>query len=123
MTKSNESHEATMTLTELLEKHQEIAQALDASVPNQNDFRFAGLGAIVEIAEALQNLPWRPWRASDRRPPTEGELEAALPELADAAGALFRMVVNLGIPPERFAKACEEHLAEKWRRISLGVDR
>lgn len=60
----NQPHKATMTLTELLEKHHEFAHALDSSVPNQNDFRFAGLGAIVEIAEALQNLPWRPWRAS-----------------------------------------------------------
>ena len=118
----HDAHEATMTLTELLEKHQEIAQALDASVPDQNDFRLAGLGAVVEIAEALQNLPWRPWRASDRWLPTEDELEAALPELADAAGALFRMMVNLGIPPERFARACEEHVAGKWRRIGLGVD-
>ena len=119
----NQPHEATMTLTELLEKHHEIAHALDSPVPNQNDFRFAGLGAITEIAEALQHLPWRPWRASDRRAPTEEELEAALTELADAAGALFRMVVNLGIPPEGFAKACEDHVAEKWRRIVLGVDR
>jgi hypothetical protein len=117
-----EVYAASMTLVEILKAHQEIAQALDSSVPNQNDYRFAGLAAIIEVAEALQNLPWRPWRARDRRSPTEDELEAALPELADAAGALFRMVVNLGIPPERFARACEEHIAEKWRRINLGVD-
>ena len=85
----NQPHKATMTLTELLEKHHEFAHALDSSVPNQNDFRFAGLGAIVEIAEALQNLPWRPWRASDPRPRSADELEAAMPELADAAGACF----------------------------------
>jgi hypothetical protein len=118
-----EVYAASMTLVDILKAHQEIARALDSSVPNQNDYRFAGLATIVEVAEALQNLPWRPWRARDRRPPTEDELEAALPELADAAGALFRMVVNLGIPPECFARACEEHIAEKWRRINLGVDR
>lgn len=39
----NEAREAGMTLTELLEKHQAIARALNDSVPN--DFRFAGLEA------------------------------------------------------------------------------
>lgn len=113
----------TTTITDLVRMHGEIAKQLDASVPNQNDFRFALLGVCVEVGEALQCLPWRPWRAADDRQPTEKDLSEALPELADAMGALLRAVANLGIAPEVFEYACVEHITIKYQRITNGMDR
>lgn len=116
-----EAH-AAPTIAGLLRMHQAVADTLDESVTNQNDFRFALLGVVTEVAEAIQHLPWRPWRTADRRPPTSEELDAAIPELADALGALLRGVVNLGIDPERFEQACVEHISVKFERIRSGQD-
>lgn len=110
------------SIATLVRMHQAVADSLDADVPNQNDFRFALLGVVTEVAEALQHLPWRPWRTADRREPTSAEMAAAIPELADALGALLRGVANLGIDPERFERACVEHIAVKFDRIRSGRD-
>lgn len=111
-----------VSIADLLRMHQTIASSLDPSIPNQNDFRFAAFGAMIEIAEAMQHLPWRPWRIADRRKPTSEELDAAIPELADVLGALLRCVANLGIDPERFERACVEHIVVKFKRIKSGID-
>lgn len=111
-----------LTIAELVRMHTAIAETLDPTVANQNDFRMAAFGAMLEVGEAFQHLPWRPWRTADRRPPTAEELEAAIPELADALGALLRCVANLGIDPDRFERACALHIATKFQRIRNGVD-
>jgi hypothetical protein len=111
------------TIANLLRMHQAVADSLDPDVPGQNDFRFAMFGAFTEIAEAVQHLPWRPWRAADRREPTADELAAATPELADAIGALLRCVANLGIDPDMFEQACLEHISVKFERLASGWDR
>lgn len=110
------------SIADLVRMHQGVASVLDTSQPNQNDFRFAAFGAMIEVGEAMQHLPWRPWRTADRRPPTAAELEAAIPELADAVGALLRCVANLGIDPQRFERSCVEHIAVKFERVESGQD-
>ena len=111
------------TIADLIRMHEAIAASLDTSRPGNNDWRFAALGAYTEIGEVFAHLPWRPWRASDSRQPTAEELDLALPELADAVGALLRCVVNLGIDAETFEQACLAHVKTKYERLGNGHDR
>jgi hypothetical protein len=70
------------------------------------DWRLSLLGAMSELGEALQELPWRPWRAADQREPTESEIAAALDELVDAFCTIPRVCYALGIPVDAFVVAC-----------------
>jgi hypothetical protein len=112
-----------ITVADLVHMHEAIAASLDINQPGNNDWRFAALGAYTEIGEIFANLPWRPWRSSDSRKPTQLELDLALPEIADAVGALLRCVVNLGINAEAFEAACLKHVQTKYERLSNGHDR
>jgi hypothetical protein len=107
-----------MTLIEYFQNHQRIQERL-----GPGDFRFALLGAVHEIGEALDHLPWRPWRVDDHRAPTREEALQALPELCDAIGALTRALVNLNLSPADFEEAMWKHLTTKHDRISDGTDR
>jgi hypothetical protein len=110
-------------IADLISAHAHIASQLDMRVTNQNDWRFALFGALAEIGEVLQILPWRPWRAADDRLPGSVELDEAIPELADVVSAVFRAVANLGIDPRRFELACFEHVQVKHKRLLAGQDR
>ena len=112
-----------ITIAQLIRAHVHVAEQLDSSLPNQNDWRFALLGVVAEIGEVLAVLPWRPWRRADGHMPTPVEINAALPELVDVVSAALRAVANLGIDPIRFEDACIEHIRVKHDRIYSGQDR
>jgi hypothetical protein len=111
------------TIGELAQAHRNIADRLDISVPGQNDFRFALLGAVSEIGEALQHLPWRPWRTLDQRVPSEEDISDALPELIDAMSAILRACINLGVTPQEIEDALWAHVEIKHHRLDEGFDK
>jgi hypothetical protein len=112
-----------VTIAQLIRAHTHVAEQLDPSVPNQNDWRFALLGVVAEIGEVLTVLPWRPWRGADSNEIGTAHIDAALPELVDVVSAALRAVANLGIDPERFERACVDHIRIKHERIYSGQDR
>jgi hypothetical protein len=107
-----------VTLEEYYTTHSYIQSLL-----GPGDFRFALLGAYHEIGEALDHLPWRPWRVTDHRTPSKEEIARALPEITDSIGALTRALVNLGVEPKDFVEAMRGHLRTKLDRIGAGIDR
>jgi hypothetical protein len=99
------------TIGELAQAHRNIADRLDISVPGQNDFRFALLGAVSEIGEALQHLP------------SEEDISDALPELIDAMSAILRACINLGVTPQEIEDALWAHVEIKHHRLDEGFDK
>lgn len=86
------------------------------------DWRLGVLGAFIELAEAMQELPWRPWRVSDHRGSTPEERTKACDEFADAICTIVRACGQLNITGSELQEAVIRHVIRKQERLSSGVD-
>lgn len=71
------------------------------------------LGLIAETVEALNELPWKPWKAGSKL-----NREALILELVDVLQFYCNVLNCLQITEADLKKAYEEKLAECYRRLA-----
>ena len=82
-----------MRLYEIIEKLKE-QQSLIKPEPDMAYVRDLVLAAHIELAEVLQELPWKPWKSKDTQP--NNKLNA-IKEVIDTIIFCFEIIIALGM--------------------------
>lgn len=102
-------------LKAMFHKQEKFQQALGQRVQSQEFRTLQTLAAIVELAEFIQETPWKPWKKDQKL-----ELARAQEELADVQHFVVNLALSLGMDSQTFYAVFMRKNAKNKRRQKEG---